>query len=248
MASRYYYEGSLQPGNIELTDSEAHHLIHVKRARVGECIEVFDGQGNAVEAEVIELKKKLAVLKIDQQFRHDEEQSRLEIVLASAIPKSDRFRWLIEKATEIGVTQFIPLITQRSVVSPRNSKLEKHRQYVIEACKQSGRNHLMQISASMTLNELCTESEKTTQIFVGHPGTTFASLEQFQQCLKTTTTSLLLVVGPEGGLTNQELNLLDDKNVIRVCCSPHILRIETAGLVMSTVAVCAVNSNAETKK
>lgn len=245
MASRYYYEGSLEPGNIELTDSEAHHLIHVKRTRVGECIELFDGQGHAVEAEVIELKKRSAVLKISKQIQSEIQNQRPEVILASAIPKGDRFRWLIEKATEIGVTQFIPLITERSVVSPRDSKLEKHRQYVIEACKQSGRNQLMNISSLQSLNDLCAEANQSTQIFVGHPSTNITSLEQFQNCIDPATTSLLLIVGPEGGLTEQELGLLDNKKANRVCCSPHILRTETAGLVMSTVAINVVHAQAE---
>ena len=245
MASRYYYDGSLQPGSIELTTSEAHHLIHVKRAKLGQHVELFDGQGRAVEAEIIELKKRAAILRIDQQSAdsvdsNENSKPGVEIVLASSVPKGDRFRWLIEKATEIGVTKFIPLVTDRAVVTPRDSKLEKHRQYVIEACKQSGRNQLMQIASLMSLEDLCQAQNSTTQMFVGHPRASCTSLADWQEAVKPSVATLLLVVGPEGGLTDQELDLLDQNNAVRVCCSPHILRTETAGIVMSTLAVSVV--------
>jgi len=251
MVSRYYDAGTFETDNIELTDSQAHHLVHVKRAKLGERIELFNGRGKAVRAEVIELKKKSAVLQIVQQDYTDEDDSiTIEIILASAVPKGDRFRWLIEKATEIGVTRFIPLITKNSVVSPRETKLEKHRQYVIEACKQSGRNHLMDISNSQTLEELCRElqDKQTTQIFIGHPRGDVAPITQLQNGLSGEVASLVLVIGPEGGFAPEEYDLLEKNHALPVCCSPHVLRIETAGLALASLAVSVVNEKLTNEK
>ncbi len=251
MVSRYYCPRALNTGNIELAGSQAHHLVHVKRAKRGESVELFNGQGKAVRAEVIELKKRSAVLQIAQQdFSCEEDSTAFEIILASAVPKGDRFRWLIEKATEIGVTRFVPLMTQHSVVSPRETKLDKHRQYVIEACKQSGRNHLMDISDSQTLEELCRElpDQQKAQIFMGHPRGNVAPLTQLQNGLSGEVDSLVLVVGPEGGFTPDECDLLEKNHALPVCCSPHVLRIETAGLALASLAVSVINEKLTSEK
>ncbi len=245
MVSRYYYDGTLQPGNVELSGLQAHHLINVKRARLGERVELFDGRGNAVHAKVVELSRKSVVLQVEHPARSCQQQTTVpEVILASAVPKGDRFRWLIEKATEIGVARFIPLITEHSVVLPRETKLEKHRQYVIEACKQSGRNCLMEISEQLRLPDLCHDFKtKSAQILMGHPHGDISSPYQLQKCMDENVTSLLLIVGPEAGLSDDEIDLLKKHHAIPICCSPNILRTETAGLVLASLAVSSSFKN-----
>ena len=226
---------------MELTGSQAHHLIRVKRARVGEIVELFDGRGKAVQAEVTKLEKQAAVLRIDRQSLAGKtgRVPAFEVIVASAVPKGDRFRWLIEKLTETGITRFIPLMSEHAVVSPRATKLDKHRQYVVEACKQSGRNHLMELSAPQTLQELCEKmrDQEKNRLFVGQPHGEMAPIGQFSNHLTREIVSVALVVGPEGGFTRDEWELLEENSVIPVCCSPHVLRIETAALVLASLAV-----------
>ncbi len=215
-------------------------MINVKRARLGDTIELFNGRGEAVRAEIIALKKKSAVLQISREKHpHKKSVPCIEIILACAVPKGDRFRWLIEKATELGVTRFIPLITKNSVVSPRETKLEKHRQYVIEACKQSGRNDLMVLSDSQTLDEFCSslQNKQGTKIVVGDPHGEAGAFSQMQKFFSAEVTALVIIVGPEGGFTAEENDLLQQNHALPLCCSPHILRIETAALALSSLAV-----------
>ncbi len=241
MTDRYFYAGEFDCAEVELTGSQAHHLIRVKRARLGEIVELFDGRGNAVRAEVTKLEKQAALLRINQPGlgSHTEKVPAFEVIVASAVPKGDRFRWLIEKLTEMGITRFIPLMSEHAVVSPRDTKLDKHRQYVIEACKQSGRNHLMEISAPQTLQELCGKmrSHEKNRLFVGQPHGEIAPISQFGNHLTGETVSVVLVVGPEGGFTRDECELLEENSAVSVCCSPHVLRIETAALALASLAV-----------
>ncbi len=241
MIDRYFYAGKLDCTEVELTGPQAHHLIRVKRARLGEIVELFDGRGNAVRAEVTKLEKQAALLRIDQPGlgSHTEKVPAIEVIVASAVPKGDRFRWLIEKLTETGITRFIPLMSEHAVVSPRDTKLDKHRQYVIEACKQSGRNHLMEISAPRTLQELCGKmrDQEKTRLFVGQPHGEVVPISQFNNGLTGEITTVILVIGPEGGFTRDECELLEENRAVPVCCSPHVLRIETAALVMSSLAL-----------
>jgi 16S rRNA (uracil1498-N3)-methyltransferase len=142
MADRYFLPQFPEGELCELTGSEFHHLAHVMRGSPGDRLTLFDGQGTEADAEIVRLSKTSGTLRLGER-RCDATQT--QVVLATSVPKSDRFRWLVEKATELGVSRLIPLQTSRSIVAPGAIKLDKMRQAVIEACKQSGRNRLMEI-------------------------------------------------------------------------------------------------------
>ena len=144
MPDRFFAPSFPESGTLTLDGPEAHHLMHVLRITAGEKVEVFDGRGLVVSAEVVTIRKRDVELRIVAARR--EACPAREVILGTAVPKGDRFDWLIEKATELGVTRIVPLITSRSSVDPRDSKLDKLRQTVITACKQCGRNHLLELS------------------------------------------------------------------------------------------------------
>ena len=142
MSSRFYCPDPPRDGRFRLGAEESRHLARVSRHVAGDLVELFDGQGFATLARVVEVGKDRVEL-IAEGEPIPEARPRCSLTLATAIPKGDRFDWLVEKATEIGVGRLIPLVTERSVVDPRESKLERLRRTIIEACKQSGRNRLM---------------------------------------------------------------------------------------------------------
>jgi 16S rRNA (uracil1498-N3)-methyltransferase len=234
MLDRFHTPESLDAETVQLTGPEAHHLINVLRKQPGDRVELFEGSGFAATAEVVSLSRRSVELRILERSAVVE-TSQPQVTLATAIPKGDRFRWLVEKATELGIARLIPLQTTRSVVDPRHSKLDKMRQAVIAACKQCGRNRLMEIAVPVTLDELLnrTEHSQSTEsptLLIAHPGG--GALSDLPVA-----TSVTVMIGPEGGFTDDEVRLAETHGAKTVSLGEHILRIETAALAAATLLV-----------
>ena len=225
MAHRFYIDGGLTEPTCELTDSEAHHLIHVMRGKPGDRVELFDGRGAAAAAEITEVKRNTVELRIHATTSEDDDATS-RVILATAVPKGDRFRWLVEKATELGVSRLIPVNTTHSVVAPKTGKLDKMQQTVIAACKQCGRNRLMKIDEPRDWQSLVEREFPGANVLVADP-----SGEDLQLVTSTTPAGdQILVVGPEGGLTDMEISIAHDAGAAIVKLGKHILRIETAAI------------------
>ena len=141
-------------------------------------------------------------------------------------------RTIGEKSTELGVTRLIPLVTVRSVVDPRDSKLDKLRQTVIAACKQSRRNHLLELSPVMSWADFVKQEVPGRSSFIAHPGTGAVPLP----ALTSESAAVLFAIGPEGGFTDEEVALAVAAGATAVSLGPRVLRIETA---VVAVAACA---------
>ncbi len=142
MADRFYVNCPLAPGPVTVEGPEAHHLAVVCRLRRGDAVCLFNGDGREYPAEVREVGKRAVVLEV-HAVESPRRESPVRLEVAAPLPKGDRAQFLIEKLTELGVAAFTPLQTARSVVHPRETKLDKLQRYVIEASKQCGRNTLM---------------------------------------------------------------------------------------------------------
>ncbi|MCA9117460.1 MAG: 16S rRNA (uracil(1498)-N(3))-methyltransferase, partial [Planctomycetaceae bacterium] len=141
MASRYFVEQLEAAAEVELEGNEAHHLLHVVRLRPGERVLLFDGKGTDADAVIVATSRRKVELRVEELRRHLPEASGL--TLAVAPPKGERLRWMVEKLTELGVSRWVPLLTERGVVSPGEGRQSKMPQWVIEAARQCGRHHLM---------------------------------------------------------------------------------------------------------
>lgn len=231
MPNRFYLANLPESGVAVLEDLEAHHLIHVLRASPGDIVELFNGTGLVASAQIISVHKRDAKLQI--LGSHRDAPSKRQLIVATAVPKGDRFDWLIEKATELGVTRIIPLRTTRSVVDPRDSKLEKQRQTVIAACKQSGRNHLLELSPTMTWSDFASNELGQAASYIAHPG---PSARLASPLLWQDKATIVFAVGPEGGFTQDEVDLAITRGAAPISLGPRILRIETAVLALAACA------------
>jgi 16S rRNA (uracil1498-N3)-methyltransferase len=226
MAERYYAP--------ELTDSltdwvlegdEAHHLLRVRRGKVGETAQLFNGSGLRAEAEILETGKRTANLKITG-FHHSPIAGGL--VLGSAPPKGDRLLWMIEKCTELGVASWTPILSERTVVHPGETKIDKLRRKVIEACKQCGRDGLMEIREPTALSAFLASKPKEAIGWIldpSGPATTDDGKPNW------------ICVGPEGGWTDTELAVARDAGWRPQSLPGHILRIETACVAAAALAL-----------
>jgi 16S rRNA (uracil1498-N3)-methyltransferase len=231
MADRYFLPQFPEGDLCAMQGAEFHHLVRVMRGSPGDRLTLFDGQGTEADAEIVGLSKASASLRLGTR-RGESPPTRPAIVLATAVPKADRFRWLVEKTTELGVDRLIPLQTARSVVAPGAVKLDKMRQAIIEACKQSGRNRLMQLDPLISWGEFVTAVVPNACTFVADPAG--LPLRQVAESWPERG-PILLVVGPEGGLTEMELADAIGAGSRTVALGPCILRIETAALALAAV-------------
>ena len=148
--------------------AEAHHLLHVMRARTGARVTLFDGSGWQFDAVVERTGRSEVELTITDRQEIDRE-AQVAVTLGVVLPKGDRQKWLVEKVVELGVARLVPLETERGVAQPRENVLERLRRGVIEASKQCGRNRLMEIAEPRAWQAFLMESPTVACRLVAHP-------------------------------------------------------------------------------
>lgn len=233
MSKRFFVNEPLTAGTTRLEGAQAHHLIHVLRIGVGQQVTLFDGEDVEAAAQVTGITNGAVELTI-LELRVAVTELPFELVLAAAVPKGDRFAWLIEKATELGVRRFIPLITSRSVVLPGAGKLDKMRRTIVEASKQCRRTRLMELSGPLAWPDFVARELSTASAWVAHPSG--APLELTREIPAS---PVVIAVGPEGGFTDAELELALQQGARLLSLGPRVLRIETAALALAAAfTVC----------
>jgi 16S rRNA (uracil1498-N3)-methyltransferase len=242
LPDRFFHPSLDRQDSVSLDAAEAHHLIHVLRAVPGMEVILFDGSGAEFLARVERIERSAVRLAIVER-REDDRELRCDLTLGVALPKGDRQRWLIEKATELGVKRLVPLITARGVARPTVEALRRLKRAVIEASKQCGRNRLMQIDDPRSWNDFIQgvesgrqESKQSVARLVAHPGG--VSLADCR-CDVSKTERFAVAVGPEGGLTDEECSRAADDGWQLVDLGPRMLRVETAAIAL----VAAVTAN-----
>lgn len=230
MADRCFRPDLPEGGPLTLEGEEAHHLARVRRAAPGDVVEVFDGRGRSVVARVVATGRDRVELEIVGPAPA-RRPAPVRLTLASAVPKGDRFDWLVEKATELGVARLVPILTARSVVDPRSSKLDRLRRTVIEACKQSGRNDLMAIDPVTPWGELVGLPESQLgRRWLAHPE---GPEVDAAPAGSPGAGAACLAIGPEGGFDPAEVEAASALGWARLSLGPNLLRVETAALAGS---------------
>lgn len=229
--TRRYFVPDLPPlgGRVSLPEAEAQHATRVMRVQVGDDLILFDGQGNEAAASLVQVGRNDCQCQALAAQAIGREPLR-EIHLAVALPKPDRARELTERLTEIGVKSLTPLIAQRTQRPPTDSMLAKLRRGVVEACKQSGRNQLMDIRApsqSSAFFESCDEGTR----WIAHP-----TREDVPRDMDGRG-QVVAAIGPEGGWTPEEILQATTNGFQPIDLGPRIYRIETAATVIASILV-----------
>ncbi|MFA5826051.1 MAG: 16S rRNA (uracil(1498)-N(3))-methyltransferase [Gallionellaceae bacterium] len=215
--------------NFELPAAAAHHASRVLRLRVGDAVQIFDGIGNALDATINEISGKHVVLG-NLQTCMVQQETGLRIILAQAMCSSDKMDWIVQKATELGASEILPVQTQRSVAKLSGARAEKRtehwRSVAVSACEQCGRNDLPQIHAPQELEAwLLSVRNMSGSKFILLPGG--ATQLQAQPKPKI---SVTLVIGPEGGFSADEANIAQQMGFAPILLGPRVLRTETAAI------------------
>lgn len=233
MSQRFYCPAPPVDGVYRLDADEAKHLARVCRKVAGDVVELFDGRGFATLARIVEVGKDAAKLAAEGGPLPGREAGCL-VEIATAVPKGDRFDWLVEKAVEMGVARVVPLTTDRSVVDPRGSKLERLRRTVVEASKQCGRGRLMELASPEALSEYLGRPEGLRLVAdpAGDPPHAWPTIPAGS--------TVRLVIGPEGGLTDEETAQARAAGWTPVRFAAAILRVETAAVAGAAAILARV--------
>lgn len=229
MAERFFIEKPPTDGQITLEGDQAHHLGRVMRAKPGTPVVLFDGAGKEFSAIVEEVAKRQVRLRVEsQQSLPDPNQPA--IAVAVALPKGDRQKFLVEKLVELGANHLIPLKTQRSVAAAGPKVLERIGKQVIEASKQCRRGWLMEVESEKTVSQLASQWQDWARLI--------ADPYSQQSLSGGSAVGTIVAVGPEGGFTDDEIEVLLTAGWAKACFSPNVLRVETA----ATAAVAILRS------
>lgn len=212
--------------SFTLPEEVFRHAIQVLRLQVGESLLLFNGEGGEYLANLTEINKRSATVLI-QSFDPSERESSLALTLVQALVKPDKMDFALQKAVELGISAFQPLITQRSVVRTDKEKIEKKLQHwqavTISACEQSGRTKPPKIYAPQTLDQYLSQLNDNTTYLLLAPG----SAQDLSQ-ITVQTNHLAVLIGPEGGFTAEEVEACLAAKMQGIALGKRILRAETA--------------------
>ncbi|CAB3734552.1 16S rRNA (uracil(1498)-N(3))-methyltransferase [Achromobacter piechaudii] len=231
-APRFFCDIPLSAGTrIALPDALAHHALRVLRLKAGESVVLFNGQGGEYPA-VLDVDGKAGYAQLGD-FSAREAELAGRITLVQGLPSGDKMDWVVEKAVELGASRVSPIAAQRSVLQlsgPRLDKRVAHWQRIAQsAAEQCGRNRLMAVDTPRSLADWLAEPAEGLRLLC-HPeaGEDLAGKLRAAPGL----TALTLLVGPEGGWSDKELELARQAGVQAVRFGPRVLRTETAGLAL----------------
>lgn len=222
---------------LEIKGDEFKHLIRVMRKQERDVIDVVDGQGNAYTVVISKITKQSAQCEIQKRTRFVGEPN-FHLTLAQAIPKGNRFDWVVEKGTEIGVIAFTPLLCENSIIEDASSRRARWKKIAIAAMKQSARSVLPEITPAQTIHDVIRKTGLTQVGFIAEGGDGAKNLSQIvsqhQQKLQQSKSAIILI-GPEGGFSKTEIQLAIGGGYHRFSLGPRRLRSETAGIVASAI-------------
>ncbi len=234
---RFYHPDTLEINqNIYLGDLAAHHALQVMRVKVKDRFIVFNGDGYNYKVEVIGVeKKKLKINVISKNENYSE--SQMKITLIQSLSTNEKMDWIIQKATELGVNQIIPIYSTRSIIKLDSTRADKKlmhwQQVLISACEQSGRSKIPQTYKPTSFIQALEKSkfnEKTLKLILTPNGQ--VSLENLGPLNNK---EIVLLIGPEGGFSEEELKLANDYKFTPLKLGPRILRTETAPLSILSI-------------
>ncbi len=234
MADPRFYTGpqKLEPGLVVLSETESRHAASSRRLAVGDEVVLFDGRGSEARGQIESIDRRAVRIEIATVDRRDAD-ARVGLTLAVAFPKGPRQDVLVEKCTELGVASIWPMRCQRSIAEPSAHRLGKLRRTVIEACKQSQRAWLCELREPVSFAEVIGAVGQFEAAVIAD-----GSADGSDVGGPTSHKSVLVLVGPEGGFTAEELRAARDAGFGAFRLGRTILRTETAAIAAAVRLLC----------
>lgn len=230
---RRFFVDQVRNGHADISGEDARHLTRVLRVEIGQRYEISDNR-NAYLAEVETARKEHVVFRTLEKL--DTPEPSVRVILCAAIIKFDHFEWLIEKATELGVAEMVPVIatrTERGLDKAAGKRMDRWRRIAIEASQQSRRTHLPLVHEPRSLSQAYTIGANCRYALDEEPGG--APLTAALPSHRSAADEVAVLVGPEGGWTAEEREGFHSAGWTRVTMGPLILRAETAAIAALSV-------------
>ncbi|MDV7213480.1 16S rRNA (uracil(1498)-N(3))-methyltransferase [Azotobacter beijerinckii] len=229
--SRFFIDAPLSLGRCELPEAQAHYIGRVLRLAAGDAVQLFDGSGQEFIGELAEVGKKSVQVELREQCAGLAE-SPLRIHLGQGLSRGERMDWAIQKATELGVAEITPIVSERCEVRLKDERADKRlahwRQIAISACEQCGRSLLPAIHPPILLGDWLERTRAELKLVLHPVAEPLASHAR--------PGSLAFLIGPEGGLSEAEVEAARRAGYRAARLGPRVLRTETAPVVALSVA------------
>jgi 16S rRNA (uracil1498-N3)-methyltransferase len=233
---QYYIEPDhLRSDRFWIKGGEAKHIHRVMRKKAGDWLRAVDGQGGLYEGPILNIDESSVEVSIERESFMVHEPG-LHLTLAQAMLKGSGFDWVVEKGTEIGISRFVPLITQRSVVT--RGRQERWQKKALAAMKQSTRSRCPEIAEPQSFDDFVT-APLEGGLFIAHDRDLGANPDDLISLLEQQSHALL-IVGPEGGFSEKEVTLAIEQGYKLLRMGDRRLRSDTAGLVGAVKLLSAV--------
>jgi 16S rRNA (uracil1498-N3)-methyltransferase len=237
---RFYCDSINQPRTV-ITGPEARHAASVMRLKEGQPVELFDGRGTLTKARIEKISAGQVTCRIEN-IQTAEKPAWPRIIIAASVPKADRFDLLIAKCTELGADRITPVMFERCVKQPKNPKAQdRWRNITISAAKQCKRLFLPEIDKPLPLTEAISKlaaDYPASCMLVGSLADNAKPLLKIEFKSK----DVITFIGPEGGLTDAEIELLTVAGAVPVRITDAVLRVETAAIAFAAVLSAARNN------
>lgn len=229
--SRFFIDAPLSLGEHELPEAQAHYIGRVLRMSEGAAVQLFDGSGQEFLGVLQEVGKKRVSVQLTESFA-GQPDSTLNIHLGQGLSRGERMDWAIQKATELGVSEITPIVSERCEVRLKDERADKRlahwRQIAISACEQCGRSSVPVIHPPLLLGEWLKACEAELKLVLHPVAAPWASHAK--------PASLAFLIGPEGGLSEAEVQQAQAAGYHPARLGPRVLRTETAPVVALAVA------------
>jgi 16S rRNA (uracil1498-N3)-methyltransferase len=233
---RYFVKQSVNNQRFVLGEEDRHHILKVMRMGSGDKIICVDPNGKSAVCEIAEITDEQVAANVVQWIDETSELP-VKVTIVSGLPKGDKLEWIIQKGTELGAYEFVPFAAARSVVKWEEKKaakkVERWQKIAKEAAEQSHRNHIPEVLSPLSFKEMIQKSKAyDLKLAAFEDESRNGEVSVFSSTLSSMKKgeSLMMVYGPEGGLTDQEISMLKEYGFQTCGLGPRILRTETAPL------------------
>lgn len=234
--TRVHVAEPLSPGRRHTIEGDpANHIARVLRLAPGDALTVFDGRGGEYAARIEAIRNGAVIVELQERSASNRE-SPLALTLAQGVSRGERMDWVVQKATELGVSRIAPVLTERTVVKLDARQAERKRAHwqgiAVAACEQSGRERIPDVAAPIELHDFLHGIDaRATRLLLSPTGT--QRVKDLQA--PAPESGIIVLIGPEGGLAETEQRAALAAGFLAVRLGPRVLRTETAAVAALTL-------------
>lgn len=237
-ANRFFVpKSSFEGQRVRVSPEQAHQICHVLRLKAGDAIVVLDNAGTEYDVTLttVTLPETVGMVVRERPARGE---PAVQITVFQSLLAREKFELVLQKGTEVGVMRFVPVLTQRSIVRAKrieDKKLARWETILTEAAEQAHRGRIPQLSRPVQFDRMVEDLARFDRRLIAVASGEAISLKQALGSRRQTPPSIALLIGPEGGFTDEEVKSARENGAVRVSLGPRVLRTETAAVVASAL-------------